>query len=175
MAAAVLFAVLREGQDAPGDPVDRPPNTDPAETAQWPDPPAQPRDRGNRTLLELVGVTAVSGAASAIIRERGGEAHTYRVGDRVAGGLELIEIHDYHVILRDEQRPGRKSGSRLEPPNNRPMTKLRPILPSSHSCPGESAKNFAKVALSGGRVTSETKTRAIVEQIVMVTTGNREP
>ncbi len=39
-----------------------------------------------------------------MIREKGGTTHTYRVGDQVVGNRELVEIHETHVMLRNEER-----------------------------------------------------------------------
>ena len=39
-----------------------------------------------------------------MIREKGGATHNYRVGDQVVGNRELVEIHETHVILRNEGR-----------------------------------------------------------------------
>ena len=39
-----------------------------------------------------------------MIREKGGATYTYRIGDQVVGNRELVEIHETHVMLRNEER-----------------------------------------------------------------------
>ena len=101
--AAMVGSLTGEPQEA-GKPLEEPLVDDAAGTMTWPDGAAPTVDRANRPLLELVGITAGSGGGSAIIREKDGDARTYRIGEIVAGGRELVEIHPSHVILRDEQQ-----------------------------------------------------------------------
>ena len=70
----------------------------------WQIPEAEPRDRSSRPLLELVGVFTGNGQDStAMIREKDGPTLTYRLGDKISGNRELIEIHDSHVLLQNDQ------------------------------------------------------------------------
>ena len=39
-----------------------------------------------------------------MIREKDGATHHYRVGDQVVDDRELVEIHETHVLLRNEGR-----------------------------------------------------------------------
>ena len=39
-----------------------------------------------------------------MICEKGGATHIYRVGDQMVGNRELVEIHETHVMLRNEER-----------------------------------------------------------------------
>ena len=106
--AAILLGVFlvpewlaRDAEEAPV--VDEAVITDTAPSATWQIPADGRPARNNRPLLELVGVIVGTGSDSAMIREKGGDAHTYRVGDQV-GHRELVEIHTTHVILRNEGR-----------------------------------------------------------------------
>ena len=68
----------------------------------WRIPETEPRDRSGRPLLELVGVYTGAGRnATALIREKDGPTFTYRLGDKLAGDRELIEVHDTYVLLRN--------------------------------------------------------------------------
>ena len=97
--------------------------TDASEIPTWPDPAHEPRARTKRPLLELVGVIAGTGEAIAMIREKDGATHHYRVGDQVVDDRELVEIHETHVLLRNEGRierlriTGRSHGSSQIPRN----------------------------------------------------------
>jgi hypothetical protein len=90
--------------DAAAVTVDEVSATDAAETLTWPDPAHEPRARTKRPLLELVGVIAGTGGGIAMIREKGGTTQTYQIGDPVVGNRELVEIHETHVLLRNEER-----------------------------------------------------------------------
>lgn len=78
--------------------------TDAPEVDNWPYPAKQSPDRTGRALLELVGVHVGTEDAIAMIREKDGATHLYRVGDQVVGDRELMEIHETHVFLRNEGR-----------------------------------------------------------------------
>lgn len=74
------------------------------ESAAWPLPTYQSRDRSGRELLELVGVLVGSGEEKAMIRVKDGETRIYRIGDLIADRRELMEIHQTHVLLRNAGR-----------------------------------------------------------------------
>lgn len=124
IAAVIVALLVAAGGPAAPDDRDRDPAAaaDSAGNEAWPGPAQGAAARSKRPLLQLVGVTASRDSASAIILEKDGEARTYRVGDRVPGDRELIEIQASYVILRDaEQRlerlriSGRASGPQPDP------------------------------------------------------------
>jgi hypothetical protein len=83
----------------------------------WKIPEVKPRDRTNRPLLELVGVfTGNDQDGTALIREKEGPTFTYRVGDKITGNRELVEIDDTYVLLQNAEHVERL---RLR---NRPLT-----------------------------------------------------
>lgn len=107
--AGVLLAVIpawlastRGG--APTNTIDDTSDESAADLDSWSLPEYQSRDRTGRPLLELVGVQLGGVEAWAMIREKNGETHTYRVGDQVVDNRVLVEIHEAHVLLSNEGR-----------------------------------------------------------------------
>ena len=103
----------------------------------WPDPAYEPRAGTKRPLLELVGVIAGTGEAIAMIREKGGATRNYRVGDQVVGNRELMEIHETHVMLRNEERVERLRITGRSPRKHADPEELREFAEQLTTRPGD--------------------------------------